>query len=324
MIASQYPSHRNVVLRLLEPLGAPEEDVSPASVRVRSLGPRRRPEGAARRRHSAFEGVSVRAGRPRHPRRHRPRHRAGRARRHRRPLRRRQVDAWSASCSAGTGRPPDGSSWMASRSTANGSPRLRRATAWVDPAVQLWNRSLLDNLRYGASRRLAAAGEAVIEAVRLANLAAVLRKLPQGLQTPLGEGGGLVSGGEGQRVRLARGLLRPGVRLVILDEPFRGLDREQRRRAAGARPPALAGRDPALHHPRRRRDARLRARAGRGGRPHRRGRRSGGPGGAAGLALPAPCSTLNRTCARGCGRAPSGAGSHGATAVSASDLGEER
>jgi ABC-type transport system involved in cytochrome bd biosynthesis fused ATPase/permease subunit len=30
-------------------------------------------------------------------------------------------------------------------------------------------------------------------------------------------------------VRLGRGLLRPGVRLVILDEPFRGLDRERRR-----------------------------------------------------------------------------------------------
>jgi ATP-binding cassette subfamily B protein len=56
-----------------------------------------------------------------------------------------------------------------------------------------------------------------------------LDKLPDGLQTPLGEGGGLVSGGEGQRVRLGRAMLRSGVRLVILDEPFRGLDRERRR-----------------------------------------------------------------------------------------------
>jgi len=38
-----------------------------------------------------------------------------------------------------------------------------------------------------------------------------------------------VSGGEGQRVRFGRALLRPGVRLVILDEPFRGLDRAHRR-----------------------------------------------------------------------------------------------
>ena len=57
----------------------------------------------------------------------------------------------------------------------------------------------------------------------------MLERLPDGLQTPLGEGGALVSGGEGQRVRLGRAMARPGVRLVILDEPFRGLDRERRR-----------------------------------------------------------------------------------------------
>jgi ATP-binding cassette subfamily B protein len=56
----------------------------------------------------------------------------------------------------------------------------------------------------------------------------LLKKLPAGLQTELGENGGLVSGGEGQRVRLGRALHRRGVRLVILDEPFRGLDRQQR------------------------------------------------------------------------------------------------
>jgi ATP-binding cassette subfamily B protein len=104
--------------------------------------------------------------------------------------------------------------------------RLRRETAWVDPAVQLWNRSFLDNLRYGARQDGAFPVGVVIEA---ANLRAVLEKLTDGLQTPLGEGGALVSGGEGQRVRLGRAMLRPDVRLVILDEPFRGLDREQRR-----------------------------------------------------------------------------------------------
>jgi ATP-binding cassette subfamily B protein len=61
----------------------------------------------------------------------------------------------------------------------------------------------------------------------------VLQRLPQreggGLQTPLGEGGALLSGGEGQRVRLGRAMLQDGVRLALLDEPFRGLDREQRR-----------------------------------------------------------------------------------------------
>jgi ABC-type transport system involved in cytochrome bd biosynthesis fused ATPase/permease subunit len=38
----------------------------------------------------------------------------------------------------------------------------------------------------------------------------------------------LVSGGEGQRVRFGRGVLRPSPALVVLDEPFRGLARDQR------------------------------------------------------------------------------------------------
>ena len=58
----------------------------------------------------------------------------------------------------------------------------------------------------------------------------MLEKLPDGLQTPLGEGGALVSGGQGQRVRLGRAMLREDSRLVILDEPFRGLERDRRRR----------------------------------------------------------------------------------------------
>jgi hypothetical protein len=61
-----------------------------------------------------------------------------------------------------------------------------------------------------------------------ADLYGVLERLPDGQQTSLGEGGGLVSGGEGQRVRFGRALLRRDARLVLLDEPFRGLDRDRR------------------------------------------------------------------------------------------------
>ena len=114
-------------------------------------------------------------------------------------------------------------------------PALRRVTAWVDPAVHLWNRTLFANLTYGAPMndgtaqgRTAQAPLEMTTVLEQANLYDVLEKLPAGLQTPLGESGGLVSGGEGQRVRLGRALLRPGVRLAILDEPFRGLDREKR------------------------------------------------------------------------------------------------
>jgi len=104
---------------------------------------------------------------------------------------------------------------------------LRRELAWVDPGVQLWNRSAFDNLVYG----LASTDEdELARALERAELATLAGALPGGLATPLGEGGGFLSGGEGQRLRLARGLLRPGVRLALLDEPFRGLDRATRRR----------------------------------------------------------------------------------------------
>src|SRR5206468_5374577 len=102
--------------------------------------------------------------------------------------------------------------------------RLRRETVWVEPTVYLWNRSLLENLRYGVD----GSGRPVEEAIGEADLDEVLGRLPIGLQTPLGEGGALLSGGEGQRVRLGRGVLRASPRLVILDEAFRGLERPRR------------------------------------------------------------------------------------------------
>jgi ABC-type bacteriocin/lantibiotic exporter with double-glycine peptidase domain len=102
--------------------------------------------------------------------------------------------------------------------------QLRKGTAWIDPAVQLWNRSLFANLCYGNSD-----GMPTADLLEQAELRQLLETLPDGLQTDLGESGGLVSGGEGQRVRLGRALLRRGVRLALLDEPFRGLDRHLRR-----------------------------------------------------------------------------------------------
>lgn len=104
--------------------------------------------------------------------------------------------------------------------------RLRRETAWVDPAVQIWNRSLAQNILYGNGDVPHPALEA---AIQKAQLTEVVQRLPSGLASALGEGGGLLSGGEGQRVRLARALLREPVRLAILDEPFRGLAGDKRR-----------------------------------------------------------------------------------------------
>jgi ATP-binding cassette subfamily B protein len=109
---------------------------------------------------------------------------------------------------------------------STGLDGLRRQTVWVDPAVHLWNRSLAENLLFGSDGKGPAIGARIVDA----DLRSLVEHLPHGLQTPLGEGGALVSGGEGQRVRFARGLGRASARLVVLDEPFRGLERERRSR----------------------------------------------------------------------------------------------
>lgn len=104
--------------------------------------------------------------------------------------------------------------------------RVRRETAWVDPGIHLWNRTLLENLHYGHASASPNETSRILEDT---DLFSVLENLPAGLQTVLGEGGGLVSGGEGQRIRFGRGLLQSKSRLVIFDEAFRGLDRQKRR-----------------------------------------------------------------------------------------------
>jgi ABC-type bacteriocin/lantibiotic exporter with double-glycine peptidase domain len=103
-------------------------------------------------------------------------------------------------------------------------PSLRAVTRWIDPSVQLWNRTALSNLRYASADPCADLEQALQDA----DLLGTVGQLPEGLQTQLGEGGGRLSGGEGQRLRIGRALLRTGARLVLLDEAFRGLDRHQR------------------------------------------------------------------------------------------------
>jgi ATP-binding cassette subfamily B protein len=104
---------------------------------------------------------------------------------------------------------------------------LRTQTAWADETVRLWNRTLDENLRFGND---GVDADALERALDDAELRGVLARRPAGLETVAGEAGALFSGGEGQRLRLARALLRGGVRLALLDEPFRGLAREQRAR----------------------------------------------------------------------------------------------
>ncbi|NLV56859.1 MAG: ATP-binding cassette domain-containing protein [Acidimicrobiales bacterium] len=101
----------------------------------------------------------------------------------------------------------------------------RRATAWLDPGITIWNATIGANVGYGQPDATPGTIEAAVDG---SALGPVVAARPDGLEAPTGHGGAFLSGGEGQRVRVARALARDGVRLVIADEPFRGLDRSTR------------------------------------------------------------------------------------------------
>jgi ATP-binding cassette subfamily B protein len=104
---------------------------------------------------------------------------------------------------------------------------LRRTTSWIDPGIHLWNDTLLANVEYAAR---GFARRPLVEVLEASLLLGVLDGLQSGFETDVGAEGTLLSGGEGQRLRIARAMLRAPARLAILDEPFRGLDRDARKR----------------------------------------------------------------------------------------------
>ena len=115
---------------------------------------------------------------------------------------------------------------------------LRRQIAVIAQHTALFDRSLLDNLLLAAP----AAGAAQIErAVSLAQLDAFVSALPQGYDTPLGDAGARVSGGEARRIAIARALLQDAP-VLVLDEPTEGLDANTARELYAALDVAARGR----------------------------------------------------------------------------------
>ncbi len=102
----------------------------------------------------------------------------------------------------------------------------------------LFHESLADNLRYAKPN---ATDEEVVAAAKAARIHDVVARLPDGYDTIVGERGYRLSGGEKQRVAIARVLLRdPAV--VILDEATAHLDSESERRVQEALRETLRGR----------------------------------------------------------------------------------
>jgi ABC-type multidrug transport system fused ATPase/permease subunit len=99
---------------------------------------------------------------------------------------------------------------------------LRRQVGVVIQETILFNTTIRENIRYG---RLEATDEEVAEAARAANIAHVIEALPKGYDTRIGEEGIKLSGGEKQRIAIARAILSDP-RILILDEATSSLDSE--------------------------------------------------------------------------------------------------
>ncbi|MDT8438030.1 MAG: lipid A export permease/ATP-binding protein MsbA [Wenzhouxiangellaceae bacterium] len=100
---------------------------------------------------------------------------------------------------------------------------LRRQIALVGQHTVLLDGTIADNIRYGAL--VEASDEQVRAAAEDAWAMAFIDRLPDGLDTVIGEGGGQLSGGQRQRIAIARALLK-NAPLLVLDEATSALDAE--------------------------------------------------------------------------------------------------
>lgn len=96
----------------------------------------------------------------------------------------------------------------------------RRYVGWLPQSPYIFNESLLFNVTLGETRFTKSE---IDQALETANLTSLVSLLPQGLETPLLESGFRLSGGELQRIALARVYLR-APEIIVLDEPTAHLD----------------------------------------------------------------------------------------------------
>jgi len=114
---------------------------------------------------------------------------------------------------------------------------VRSLVTALPQAPHLFNASIRDNLLLA---RPGATDDELAAALADAGLADWIAGLPEGLATPVGEQGYLVSGGEARRIALARTLLKDAP-IVLLDEPTEGLDAGLERQVVARLAGRLAG-----------------------------------------------------------------------------------
>ncbi len=115
---------------------------------------------------------------------------------------------------------------------------IRARMAMVPQETVIFAASARDNLRYG---RWESDDAALWAAAEAANAAEFLKKLPQGLDTFMGEGGARLSGGQRQRLAIARAILRDAP-ILLLDEATSALDAESEKLVQDALEHLMQGR----------------------------------------------------------------------------------
>lgn len=128
--------------------------------------------------------------------------------------------------------------WRDAEGKEHAGPPPLSQIAWVSQKPYLLHDTVEANLRLAHPEATQAELEA---AVRAAHLEEFIHSLPQGYQTVIGEGGARLSGGQAQRLAIARAFLK-NAPILILDEPTSSLDPETERLLEDSLQRLMAGR----------------------------------------------------------------------------------